>query len=107
VLTRGQSVDDARGLLRKLQSIAEGTRTWRAEVVEMSQVSGGGTNLKNEIRTKIAVQASLKVRRENSGDDQTILVCDGAEAFYSGDRHSYYRTDGYLSKPCGGLRRSF
>src|SRR5215471_16090361 len=74
-LTRAQSVQDARELLRKVQSIAESTRTWRAEVIETSQLSGGGMNLKQEVRTKIAVQAPLKMRRENSGDDQTILVC--------------------------------
>lgn len=99
-LTGAQSVEDARELLRKVQSIAENTRTWRAEVVETSQLSGGGMNLKDEVRTKIAVQAALKMRRENSGDDQTILVCDGTEAFYSGDRHRYYRSEAKANPDC-------
>jgi outer membrane lipoprotein-sorting protein len=83
-----------------VQSIAESTRTWRAEVIETSQLSGGGMNLKQKVRTKIAVQAPLKMRRENSGHDQTILVCDGAEAFYSGDGHSYYRSDAKVNPDC-------
>ena len=99
-LTSAQSVQDARELLRNVQSIAESTRTWRAEVVETFQLSGGGMNLKQEVRTKIAAQAPLKMRRENSGDDQTILVCDGAEAFYSGDGHSYYRSDAKANPDC-------
>ena len=107
-LTSAQSVQDARELLRNVQSIAESTRTWRAEVVETFQLSGGGMNLKQEVRTKIAAQAPLKMRRENSGDDQTILVCDGAEAFYSGDGHSYYRSDAKANPDCSfSLSRSY
>jgi hypothetical protein len=100
VLTRAQSVEDAKELLRKVQSIAESTRTWRAEVVERSQLLGGGMDLKGEVRTKIAVQTPLKMRRENSGDDQTILVCDGVEYFYSGDRHSYYSGEAKANPDC-------
>jgi outer membrane lipoprotein-sorting protein len=99
-LTGAQGAEDARELLRKVQSIAESTRTWRTEVVERSQLSGGGMNLKDEVRTKIAVQAPLKMRRENSGDDRTILVCDGTEAFYSGDGHSYYRSEAKANPDC-------
>ena len=40
------------------------------------------------------------MRRENSGDDQTILVCDGAEAFYSGDGHNYYRGEAKVNPDC-------
>jgi len=95
-----QSVEDATELLRKVQSMAESTRTWRAEVVEKSQISGAGMNLQNEVRSKIAVQAPLKMSRQNSGADQTILVCDGAEAFYSGDGHSYYRSEAKVNADC-------
>jgi len=57
-------------------------------------------NLQSEVRTKIAVKAPLKMRRENSGDDQTLMVCDGAEGFYSGDRHSYYRGEAKVNPDC-------
>ena len=100
VLARAQSVEDATELLRKVRSMAESTRTWRGEVVERSQISGAGTNLKGEVRTKFAVQAPLKMSRQNSGADQTILVCDGAEAFYSGDGHSYYRSEATVNPDC-------
>jgi hypothetical protein len=82
VLTPAQNVEDAKELIRKVQSTAESTKNWRAEVVERSQISGGGMNLQGEVRTKIVVQAPLKMSRKNSGADQTILVCDGAETFY-------------------------
>ena len=99
-LAPAQSVENPTELLRKVQSIADRTMTWRGEVVERDQISGGGMNLQSEVRTKIAVQAPLKMSRQNSGDDQTILVCDGAEAFYSGDGHSYYRTEAKVNPDC-------
>jgi hypothetical protein len=88
---RAQSVEDATELLRKARAFGESTRSWRAEVVETSQMSGPGMNLQSEVRTKIAAQPPLKMSRQNSGSDRTIMVCDGAEAFYSGDGHSYYK----------------
>ena len=100
VLAPAQNVEDAKELIRKVQATAESTKNWRAEVVERSQISGAGMNLQGEVRTKIAVQAPLKMSRKNSGADQTILVCDGAETFYSGDGHSYYRGEARVTSQC-------
>ncbi len=100
VPVRAQNVEDATELLRKARAFGESTRSWRAEVVEMSKLSGPGINLQVEIRTKIAVQFPLKVSRQNSGDDRTMLVCDGTEAFYSGDGHSYYKGDAAVNYGC-------
>jgi hypothetical protein len=82
--TRAQSVEDAKECSKGAVDCRE-HKNLAAEVVERSQLLGGGMDLKGEVRTKIAVQAPLKMRPENSGYDQTILVCDGAEALYSGD----------------------
>ena len=100
VLAPAQNVEDAKEWIRKVQSTAESTKNWRAEVVERSQISGGGMNLQSEVRTKIVAQAPLKMSRKNSGADQTILVCDGAETFYSGDGHSYYRGEARVTPQC-------
>lgn len=100
VPVRAQSIEDATELLRKARAFGESTRSWRAEIVETSKLSGPGINLQDEVRTKIAVQPPLKVRRQNSGDDRTILVCDGAEAFYSGDGHSYYKDNAKVNSGC-------
>jgi hypothetical protein len=78
-----QTVGDATGLLQKVQSVAESTKNWRAEVVENSEITGTGINHRGEVRTRIAVEAPLKMSRQNSGDDRTVMVCDGAEFFYS------------------------
>ena len=87
-----QSVEDATVFLQKATAFGESTRSWRAEVVETSKLSGPGImDLQDEIRTKIAAQPPLKMSRQNSGSDRTVMVCDGADVFYSGDGHSYYK----------------
>ena len=95
-----QSVDDATELLRKAQAFAESTRSWRAEIVETVQMSGGGMNRRDEVRTTIAAQPLLKMRRQNSGSDRTVLVCDGVETFYSGDGHSYHKGEARVTPQC-------
>ena len=76
-------------MLRSAASSAQTTKSWRAEGVEVSHISGTGMNLRNEVHFKIAVQDPSKMRRENSGDDRTQSVCDGTDRFYSGDGHSF------------------
>jgi hypothetical protein len=97
---RGQSADDATELLRKARALAESTRSWRAEVVETSRMSGPGMNIQEEVRTRIAAQPPLKMSRQNSGSDRTILVCDGVGTFYSADGHSYYKGDAQATPQC-------
>ena len=97
---RAQSVESAAELFRKVQAFADFARTWKAEVIETSQLSGPGINLHEEVRTKLAAQTPLKMRRQNSGSDQTVLVCDGVETFYSGDGNGYYKGDARVTPQC-------
>src|SRR5216683_2717866 len=101
-----QDTNDASALLQKAESLARSVKSWRAEIVETSQVSGHGMNLQDQVRVKIAAQAPLKMRRENSGDDQTVLVCDGSESFYMGDGHNYYRNSAKANQDCDFPLRS-
>jgi outer membrane lipoprotein-sorting protein len=87
-------------LLRKVQSVAEGTKNWRAEVVENSEITSTGFNHKSEVRTRIAAEAPLKMSRQNSGDDRTVLVCDGVEVFYSVDGRGYSRGEAKVNPLC-------
>jgi outer membrane lipoprotein-sorting protein len=95
-----QSSGEAAELLRKVQAAAETTKNWRAGVVVTSQITGGGMNLHSEVRVQISAQTPLRMSRRNSGDDRTILVCDGTEFFYTGDLHSYYRNDAKVNPDC-------
>jgi hypothetical protein len=72
MLARAQDSGDGPALLRKVESVAGTTKNWRADVLKRSQISGRGINLQDEVHIKIAAQAPLKVRRENSGGDQTV-----------------------------------
>lgn len=101
-----QDTNDARALLNRAESLAHSVKSWRAEMVETSQISGHGMNLQDQVRIKIAAQAPLKMRRENSGSDQTVLVCDGAESFYTGDGHRYYRNSAEANQDCDFPLRS-
>lgn len=47
------------------------------------------------------------MRRENSGGDQTVLVCDGVESFYTGDGHSFYRGSAAVNPDCNFPLSSF
>ena len=95
-----QSLEDAMDLLRKVQSVAESTRNWRAEVVENSEITSTAFNHKSEVRTRIAAAAPLKMSRQNSGDDRTVMVCDGIEVFYSVDGHGYSRGEAKVNPLC-------
>jgi outer membrane lipoprotein-sorting protein len=102
-----QDTEDARALLQKTESLARSVKNWRAEVVETSHISGHGINLQDQVHIKIAAQSPLKMRRENSGSDQTILVCDGIESLYMGDGHNYYRGSATTNPDCDFPLSSF
>jgi len=95
-----QSVRDGVGLLRKVEARAKKASNFRAEVVEKSQSAALGTDVSEEVHIAFSSQVPLKMRRENSGDDRTLLVCDGTESFYSGDGLSYYRNPATLHSDC-------
>lgn len=99
-LWSAQADEDALFLLREVASSAGNTNTWRAEGVEVGQITGRGINLRDEIHFKIAVQSPLRMRRENSGDDHTQSVCDGTDGLYTGDGLSFHRTSAPVGNGC-------
>jgi outer membrane lipoprotein-sorting protein len=109
LFTIGTNAQDetATALLQKAEAMARSTTSWRAEVIEASQFSGHGMSMRNEIHIKVAAQVPLKMRRENSGSDRTMLICDGTESFYSGDGHSYYRGPAGANPDCNFPLSSF
>ena len=100
VAVRAQNVENPAELLRKVMAAAENTRNWQAEFVETSQLSGPGLSIQNEVRSKLAAQTPLKMSRQNSGGDRTVLVCDGVGTFYSGDGKTYYKGNAAVTPQC-------
>ena len=99
-LASAEAADDAFLLLQKVGESARMTNNWRAEVVEVHQITGQGMNLRDEVHFKIAVKGPLKMRRESTGADNAISVCDGTDKFYTGDGHGFYRTPAAVSNDC-------
>jgi TonB family protein len=92
--------NDARALLEDIASFARATKSWRAEGVEIHELSGNGIQLRDESRFKIAVQGPSKMRWETSGDDNTFVVCDGTDHWtYYSHGLSFYRNSVSVS-PC-------
>lgn len=80
---------DAAELVKKAKAFGNSTSTWTAEVTEVSKIEGPGMKVMGEIHTRMAAEPSLKMSRVNSGDDRTIMVCDGTNFFYLGDGLTY------------------
>lgn len=99
---QAQSVPDATELLQRVKSFGENTSTWRAEAVQVMEVSEPGLTLASaKIHIKLAAESPLKMSIVDSGDDRIATVCDGTQQFYSGDGISYYlsREGGQCSFP--------
>jgi TonB family protein len=92
--------NDARALLQDIVSSRRATKGWRAEGVEIHELTGNGLQLRDEIRFKIAIQGPSKMRWETSGDDNTLMVCDGTDHWtYYSHGLSFYRNSVSVS-PC-------
>jgi hypothetical protein len=95
-----QPADPAADLLRKLGAVAEATTSWRAEIVEDTEFGFPGAMNRGHLRFTVAANAPLKMRRQNSGDDRTSMVCDGKESFHSPDGRSYTRGAAAVNPNC-------
>jgi TonB family protein len=97
---------DARALMQEIAASSRATKSWRAEGVEVGEVTGNGIHVRNEARFKIAVQGPSKMRWETSGDNDTLVVCDGADHWthYS---HGGFHSSSVSVSPCTPERGDF
>ncbi len=66
----------------------------------MSELTGTGLQLHSEVHFKVAMQGPSKMRWETSGDDDTLMVCDGTDHWtYYQHGLSFYHTAESVS-PC-------
>lgn len=105
-----QTNNDARALLQEIASSAQAAKSWRAEGVQITELTGRGMHLHDETRFKVAFQSPSKMLSEATADSTiggiagrfpsgTLRVCDGT------DQWVYY-TPGigfyHSSLPVGG-----
>jgi TonB family protein len=103
---------DPRAVLEEIASAERAARTWNAEGVETGELTGEGMNLHTGIRFKAAFRDPTHVRWETTGDNRTLLVCDGADHWtYAEPGTGFYRSpifsSGSEASPCRSQLPSF
>jgi TonB family protein len=92
--------NNARALLDDIAASARADKSWRAEGVEVSELTASGIQLRSEVHFKIAIQGPSRMRWETSGEDDTLMVCDGTDHWtYYSHGLSFYRNPVNVS-PC-------
>jgi TonB family protein len=91
-LFSAQTDINPRALLDEISTSERGTRFWRAEGVEIFELTGEGMNLHTEITFKAAYRDTSHLRWETTGDNRSLTVCDGADHWtYSEPGTGFYR----------------
>ena len=92
-LCSAQTNVNPRALLEEIAASERGTRVWHAEGVEIGELTGEGMNLHTEIAFKAVLRDPTHVRWETTGDNRTLVVCDGANHWtYSEPGTGFYRS---------------
>jgi len=87
-------------VLEQIAASERATRTWHAEGVETDELAGEGMNLHREITFKAFFRDPSHVRWETTGDNRTLMVCDGAAHWtFSEPGTGFYRHPVEVS-PC-------
>jgi TonB family protein len=96
-----------RTLLEEIAASEHSARAWYAEGVETGELTGEGINLRTEVAFKAVFRDPSHLRWETTGDNRTLVVCDGADHWtYSEPGTGFYRYPVEVS-PCASQLPSF
>jgi len=99
-LCSAQSNVNPRTLLEEVAASRRGALTWQAEGTEADELTGEGMNLHTAITFKAVFRDSSHVRWETTGDNRSLMVCDGADHWtYSEPGIGFYRNS-VEAAPC-------
>lgn len=91
-LCAAQTNLDPHAVLEQISAAERAARVWNAEGVEIGELTGEGMNLHTEIQFKAAFRDPSHVRWETTGDNRTLMVCDGVDHWmYSEPGTGFYR----------------
>jgi TonB family protein len=91
-LCPAQTNADPHALLEQIVAAERGTQVRHAEGVETGDLTGEGMNLHTEVAFKAVFRDPSHVRWETTGDNRTLVVCDGADHWtYSEPGIGFYR----------------
>jgi TonB family protein len=87
-----QTNADPHALLEQIVAAERGAQLRHAEGVETGDLTGEGMNLHTEIAFKAVFQDPSHVRWDTTGDNRTLVVCDGVNHWtYSEPGTGFYR----------------
>lgn len=92
VLCPAQTNPDPHALLEQIAAVERGTQVRHAEGVETGDLTGEGMNLHTEVTFKGFFRDASHVRWETTGDNRTLVVCDGTNHWtFSEPGTGFYR----------------
>jgi TonB family protein len=92
VLCSAQTNADPHALLEQIVAAERGTQVRHAEGLETGDLTGEGMNLHTEVTFKGFFRDPSHVRWETTGDNRTLVVCDGTDHWtYSEPGTGFYR----------------
>jgi hypothetical protein len=104
-----QPSDNARAILGEVATSARAAKSWRAEGVEIGDITVGDMHIRDKIHFRVVVDGPLKLRSESTADsmpvERDITVCDGTYQwiYHSPDR-SFYKNA--IASSCADARLS-
>lgn len=91
-LCSAQTNVDPHAVLEQISAAERAASVWNAEGVETGELTGEGMNLHTEMQFKAAYRDLSHVRWETTGDNRTLMVCDGADHWtYAEPGTGFYR----------------
>jgi len=91
-LCSAQTNINPRDLLEEIAASERAAKVWMAEGTETGELTGEGMNLHTEMKFKAVFRDASHVRWETTGDNRTLMVCDGTDHWtYSEPGTGFYR----------------
>ena len=99
-LVFAQTGNDARPLLEKVSQATRAAKTWQAEGVSVTEITGDGVNTRLETRFRSAFRGPLETRHESSGAEGGVRVCDGTVLWIHFPRVNFYTRNPISEEKC-------
>jgi TonB family protein len=96
----GQANLNPRGLLEEVAASRRDAHTWRAEGVEIGELTGEGMNLRTQMTFKAIYRDREHMLWDASGDNRTFTVCDGMDHWTFAEPGTGFYREPVRRSPC-------
>src|ERR1017187_5365372 len=96
---------DGRALLQAVVDSASSARSWRAELLMITEVIGDHSRQTTDATINVSWKSPNYLRSETSGTNASLTVCDGVSSWHYTPRLNQYTTSPSAQNPLclGGL----